>query len=91
MTEYVDVRQLHPAYEEKECWNCGNTWLRYAHSGESICHECFMGQGDHETLDEPTDYGELWYGDISRDAMQAAHSMARNKSRHITADVTVRL
>ena len=63
--DYIDIRRLHPAYEQRECWSCGHTWLRKARPAESVCRRCFMGQGDHEDVDAPTDYGELWYGDVS--------------------------
>lgn len=60
-SEYVDVREVHPAYREAECWNCGYT--RFVRRRWTVCKECFMGQQKHEG--EYTDYRELWYGDVS--------------------------
>jgi len=79
LDDYVDLRRLHIEYEEKECWNCGHTWFRQARPAESICSECLWGQGDNERVDELTDYGELWYGDISRDEMRRKHQQTRGE------------
>lgn len=69
--DYVDVRQLLPGWDEQTCWSCGGEWLQRSKVGETICPHCLMGQGDHSRRDqeEPTDYGELWYGDIPREEM----------------------
>lgn len=69
--EYVDVREIHPAYRREECWNCGHT--RYVKQRWRVCKECFMGQqqadedlrGEYETDEGYTDYRLLWYGDVS--------------------------
>lgn len=58
---YVDIREIHPAYREEECWNCGHT--RFVRRRWRVCKECFMGQQKHDG--EYTDYRELWYGDVS--------------------------
>jgi len=79
LDDYIDLRRLHLSYEEKECWNCGNTWFREARPAESICSNCLWGQGDHKDVDEPTDYGELWYGDISREEMKREYKQTQKK------------
>jgi len=71
---YVDVREIHPDYERRSCWNCDNTWLaRRTARGTKACHHCFMGQEQVGHPDEShdhiragyIDYRLLWYGDVS--------------------------
>lgn len=68
LSDYVDVRAIHPDYYERECWNCGYSELRKRPF--TCCPECFMGQKKHDydtesrTEEGYTDYRILWYGDI---------------------------
>lgn len=87
--DYTDARHLHPGYERKECWNCGNTWFRRPRPAESICRACFMGQGDHDRVDEPTDYGELWYGDVSLEKKRRQHAEMKAELRDRRLDDAV--
>lgn len=67
-SDYTDVRELHPDFDEQECWNCGYTELRERWFRK--CPECFMGQEQHDgdgeffTAEGYIDYRLLWYGDV---------------------------
>ena len=69
MSEFIDIREIHPDYYEQECWNCGYTELR--NRPYRKCPECFMGQdgtdadGDYVTEEGYIDYRKLWYGDVT--------------------------
>lgn len=91
LEQYTDVRAFLREYEQRECFNCGHTWWRRSRAAESICSECFMGQGDHERVDGPTDYGTLWYGDVSLEEKRRQHKETRKQARSLTGHVEVRL
>lgn len=91
LEQYVDVRALLPGYEEKECWNCEATWFKSNRLGESICPKCLWGQGDTDSVDEPTDYGTLWHGDVSREEMLERQNETRREIREKYRSTEVRL
>ena len=80
LSDYVDVRDIHPDYSMMECWNCGHTERIGPNRHMRVCHNCFMDNQptDHETsstVEGPdgelyVDYRQLWYGDVSIEEAQ---------------------
>lgn len=104
--DYVDIRDVHPDYDEMECWNCGHTERIGPNRRMRICHNCFMDNSptDHDgesIVEGPdgelyVDYRLLWYGDVSIEEAQARYERrtkdARDRGRrHRARERTVRL
>lgn len=92
MSEYVDIRDIHPTYEWQECWNCDNRKrIRTDRPPWRVCKGCFMGQvpvdedlqTDITTPEGYTDYRLLWYGDVSI-------AEAKRRYRETTEEITER-
>jgi hypothetical protein len=73
--QYVDIREIHPDFDEQECWSCGHTeWIGPSRHTR-VCHNCFVDNSptDHDgssVVEGPddelyVDYRLLWYGDVS--------------------------
>lgn len=56
MTEYIDVREIHPDYEELPCRyeHCDNTRIVYnVTHGYTICEDCYDGPDMDKLLHNP--------------------------------------
>lgn len=91
--EYIDVREIHPDWRWQTCWNCGHEWLIRRPTQGRVCRECFMGQnevdeekrGEYETEEGYTDYGRLWYGDVSLEEKKRQYKQAKEDVSHLTS------
>lgn len=84
--QYVNVEKIHPDYDLHECWYCGNEWYVRRPSQRRVCTECFWGQDE----EDPTDYGDLWYGKVSREEKKRLYAETRASVREkLKEDITV--